>query len=282
MQMRYHQDIHAVCAQHPMAIGYLMNNDLTHTLWLPLLGLPLTLHTNSQSLAAALEQQRPLGNWADLPADLIDSLPPLQMDVVVGDAGEQRGGMRLHRHGPLTLAGDGSHLLLAQADRGYGLAFVPSDPLTHALTAIWDLGMLLAHGRGRTPIRAAALECNGHAILLVGTDLADLLHACADRGLQPLAKNVVHVSTGAGGLRIWGDGIGENVLSCAGPATLCLVEQGTVRASQIVALHDDVPIPNLNTAVGANYRLSVGTDVEMAAVLIEHVARMDAPDHTRM
>ena len=252
-----------------------MSSDLAHRLWLPLLGLPLTLHTNSQALVTVLERERPLGNWASLSTDLIEGVPPLQIDVVMGDAGEPLGGMRLYRHGPLALAGDAPRLLLAQTDRGYGLAFVPADPLSDALTAIWDLGMLLARGRGRTAIRAAAMERAGRAVLLVGADLADLVRACEGRGLRLLANAVVHASDGAGGLRIWGDGVGGDLLSCAGSAVRYLVEQGAGRASQIVALPDD-PAHSVGaaTAVRATYRLHVGDDMDMAAALVEHVVNL--------
>ena len=251
-----------------------MSSGLAHTLWLPLLGLPLALHTNSQALADALGSGRPLGAWARLPAELVDAAPALQIDVVVGAAGERIGGMRLHRHGPLALAGDGPRLLLAQADRGYGLAFVPADPPEDGTSAVWELGMLLARARGRTPIRAAAVERDGRAVLLAGEDLAGLLRACAGHGMRPLAAGVVHVSAGAGGLAIWGDGAGGDLLCCAGPAALCLVERGAGRASQLAPLPDATAhgLGAATAAVRTAYRLLVGDDLAVAAALVEHVA----------
>ncbi len=251
-----------------------MSSGLAHALWLPLFGLPLTVHTNSRALADALGWERPLGGWASLPTELIEAPPALQIDVVAGAVEEQLGEIRLYRHGPLALAGDGSRLLLAQEDRGYGLAFVPTDPLSAAISAIWDLGTLLARGRGRAPIRAAALERDGRAVLLAGADLTGLMRACIGRGLRLLAEDVVHVSGDAHGPRIWGDGAGGDLLICAGPAALCRVERGVGRSSQLTAL-PDTPMYRLGdaaAAVRATYRLIIGDDLEMAAALVDHVA----------
>ncbi len=250
-----------------------MSNALEHTHWLPLLGLPLELRTNCRALSAALDGGRPLGGWADLPAELIEAVPTLQIDVLLGEAAGQIGGMQLFRHGPTALAGDGPRLLLAQADRGYGLACLPAEPLGDALAAIWELGALLARGHGRRPIRATALERNGRAALLLGADLGALVGVCAGHGLRRLARGVAHVSDGAGGPRVWGDGAGGDLLSCAGPATACLVERGAGRASQIAPL-PAAKLAALGAPAGAlraAYLLRAGDDLEMAAALIAHV-----------
>ncbi|NNJ12630.1 hypothetical protein EKD04_020085 [Chloroflexales bacterium ZM16-3] len=250
-----------------------MTSPLEHTHWLPLLGLPLELRTNSRALSDVLDWEQPLGGWAHLPPALIAPVPTLQIDVLLGEAHEQIGGMRLFRHGQTALAGDGPRLLMAQTERGYGMACLPAEPLGDAIRAIWELGALLARGHGRVPVQAAALELNGRGVLLIGATGDPLLAACAARGLRLLARNIVHISDGAGDLRIWGDGAGGDLLSCTGPVTVCLLERGAGRASQIIPqpAADVVGLDEAARAVRAAYRLHSGGDLEMAAALIEHV-----------
>ncbi|MBX0330146.1 hypothetical protein K2Z83_20980 [Oscillochloris sp. ZM17-4] len=251
-----------------------MASPLEYEHWLPLLGLPLAVRTNSRALSEALDRELPLGDWAHLPTELIESVPTLQIDVLLAEATGQIGDLRLFRHGPTALAGDGSRLLLSQADRGYGLACLPPDALGDAITAIWELGALLARAHGRTPVRSAALAHAGRAALLIGEGCGPLLDACVGRGMRLLSRGVVHVSDGAGGLQIWGDGAGGDLLRCAGPATVLLVGRGAGRASQIAPLPVvalDV-LGDLTGLVRAAYRLQAGDDLGMAAALVAHVA----------
>jgi hypothetical protein len=248
---------------------------LAHQRWLPLFGLPLTVSTNSGALSSSLEDERPLGGWARLPAELIESaMPTLQIDVLLGEAAEHAGAMRLFRHGETVLAGDGPRLLMAQPARGYALACLPPAPLGAAVAAIWELGILLARPRGRAPIRAAAIARDGRAVLLIGAGCDALIANCLGRGFRPLAQSMVHISDSAGGLRVWGDGVGGDLLSCPGPATACLIERAAGRSSQIMP-RPVTEMGDLGAAaagVRAAYTLRVGGDLETAAALIEHVA----------
>lgn len=245
-----------------------MSSGLEHTRWLPLLGLPLTVHTNSGALSELLDRDRSLGMWAELPAELIAPAPTIQIDVLLGAPEAQVGGLGLYRRGELDLLGDGPRLLLADRARGYGLACMPAEPLADAAAAIWELGARLAHGRGRTPFAGAALERRGQAVLLAGADLGPLLEACIARGMRPLARRVAHLSDGPRGPLVWGDGAGGDLLCCAGPPALCVIARGTARASQIAPLEGEPP----PFPARAAYRLGVGADLATAAALIEHVA----------
>lgn len=249
-----------------------MSSLLRHECWLPLFGLPLVVRTNSAALSAVLDDELPLGNWVNLSPDLIDVIPSLQVDVLAGDTEESVGGLHLYRHGPISLAGDGKHLLMALSERGYGLACVPAQPLSDGVAAIWELGKLLARGRGRVALPAAALVSAGRAVLLIGANLGALIEMCKRRGLCLLAHRVVHISMG-GRPQIWGDGSGGDLLHCAGPVTVCLVERGVGRASQILPLlaTDVASLADVTSIIRAAYRLQVGGDMETAAALIEHV-----------
>jgi hypothetical protein len=250
-----------------------MSRELAYRCWLPLLGLPMELWTNSRALSRALDAERPLGDWGRLPAELVEAIPALRVDLLAGPPDDVIGGLSLFRHGPLALVGGGP-VLMAEAERGYGLACVPAEPLNTALAALWELGLLLARARGRTPVRAAALACGGRAVLLAGEDLGPLVAACAARGMRALAREVAHLSDGAGGPRVWGDGSGGDLLCCAGPAALCLVERAAGHSSQILRVGPDAAgeLGEAAAAVGAAYRLRAGGDLAMAAALVEHVA----------
>lgn len=250
-----------------------MNNHIERECWLPLFGLPLVVRTNSHQLASLMESEHPLGRWSNLAPEEIEPISPLQIDLLVGGSEADRNGMRLFRQRQIALAGDGSRLLLAQLDRGYGLACLPSESLSAMVGSIWDLGLLLAQARNRLPVQAAALEHNGHVILLVGADLLDLIASCLTRGLRLLARQVVHIST-AGSLRIWGDGSGHDLLYGPGPATICVVEHGSGQSSQIAPLPTTAVegLGSAASAVRAAYWLRAGSDIAMAAALVEHIA----------
>lgn len=249
-----------------------MSRGLAHEHWLPLLGLPLAVRTNSRTLSEALDYECPLGAWERLPPELIEPIPTLEIDVLLSDGEGRAGGTRLFRHGPLALAGGAPPLLMADAGRGYGLACLPPEPAGAALGAIWDLGQLLAQARGRVFVRAAALALGRRAVLLAGEDMGALLAACAARGLRLLARDVAHLSEGAGGLLVWGDGAGGDLLCCPGPAAICLVERVAGRSSRLAP----IPLGELGElgaapALGAAYRLWAGGDPAMAAALVDHV-----------
>ncbi|NTV62611.1 MAG: hypothetical protein HGA65_03610 [Oscillochloris sp.] len=249
------------------------NSPIERECWLPLFGLPLVVRTNSHQLASLMEAEHPLGYWSNLPPDEIEPIAPLQIDLLVGSTEDFNNGMQIFRHRQIALAGDGPRLLMAQIDRGYGLACMPTQPLAAMVSVIWELGLLLAQARSRLPVQAAALERDGHVVLLIGADLLALIESCVARGLRLLARQIVHIGS-PGSQRIWGDGSGRDLLYGVGPATACLVEHGAGQASQIAPL-PTTAVDGLESAtsiIRSAYWLRAGSDVAMAAALVEHVA----------
>ncbi|EFO79528.1 hypothetical protein OSCT_2654 [Oscillochloris trichoides DG-6] len=249
-----------------------MSSRLEHTCWLPLFGLPLRMYTNSAALVELIETEHPFGDWARLSPAQVDSSPTLALEIVLGGAVERADGMRLFAHGAIMLGGDGSRVILTEVERGYALACMATEDLAAAVAVIWEIGMLLAHGRGRVAMQAAALVSEGAAVCLIGNQLDTLIQICRNQGLRLLARRVVHIGYGDP-MQIWGDGSGDDLLVCNGPVVVCLVEQGAGRASQISSLPTSAleELGSAVCAVRAAYWLRAGSDLEMAATLVEHV-----------
>ncbi len=250
-----------------------MSSRLEHTCWLPLFGLPMRMYTNSAALVELIETEQPLGAWASLNPTLVDSGPALEVEVLIREESEQTGNLNFCTHGSIILGGDGERMVLTDIERGYALAYMTTEALDSALGVIWEIGMLFAQRRGRVAMRAVALANKaGDVVCLMGGQLDNLIQICMKRGLNLLAHRVAHIHYGET-IQIWGDGAGGELLVCRGPIAVCLVEQGAGRASQISDLPTSA-LEELGSVVGAvraAYWLRVGSDLAMAAALVEHV-----------
>jgi hypothetical protein len=178
----------------------------------PLLGVPLEVHSNSSEVVAATE--RSFGRWRCLAPEHVSPLPPREIHVVV-HPGQSKAAFRLplvyRLHGNTFVAAAGDNLFTVQLDRGAALAFVTpemvADDLYFRHAALECMALLLAARTDRTPVHAGAVVRNGRAVLLAGHSLSGkstLCYACVRTGFDLLAEDVVYVSR-AGGLRIWGN-----------------------------------------------------------------------------
>lgn len=188
---------------------------LEHSLSLPLLGVPLTMRSNSARVLALAE--RALGHWRELAPALIEPGPPLRVDFVVHpDDAQPEATARVadfvfRAHGDTFLAASGANLMSAAMAEGHALAFVTpalvADEASLRTDVIERLALLLSTRRDRIPVHAGAVVRNGRAVLLVGSSRvgkSTLCYACVRAGFQLLAEEVVQVSL-AQGLRLWGN-----------------------------------------------------------------------------
>lgn len=200
---------------HPAASSLGHDAPLDYRVQVPLLGLPLTVCSNSPSVIAAAE--RSFGHWRNLAADLVDAVAPLRVQVIVGHADPEIGssGQPMpfvqRAYDEVFIAADSSNLMTAQMDRGVALAFVTPELVANDLHfrhhVLECLALLLASWRDRTPVHAGAVVRNGRAVLLVGHSMvgkSTLCYACLRAGFHLLAEDVVYVSLRQG-VRLWGN-----------------------------------------------------------------------------
>lgn len=183
---------------------------LAHQANFPLLGLSLTVRSNS--LAVVKAAWNSFGHWLELDEEFIVPSTPLDVAMVVHEVDNSAhppGPFIFRVYGDCLLAAIGGNLLTAQRDRGWALGFVTPELVAEEAFFRYNvlecLALALASRHDRTPVHAAAVSRNGRALLLVGRSLAGkstLSYACYREGFQFLAEDVVYVST-QGGLRLW-------------------------------------------------------------------------------
>lgn len=188
---------------------------IRHEATFPLLGVPLTVGSNSAEVIAAAE--RSFGRWRDLPPEVIAPGPPLHLRLLLHHsqgrapyAPRQPFVQRLHWPYYLTSCGEGvaTANMLAGEAVGFLTPEMLADDLHMRYNLLECLSLVLVMYRDRWPVHAAAVVRDGRALLLVGQSTAGkstLSYACLRAGWQLLAEDAVYVSLESEtGLCAWG------------------------------------------------------------------------------
>lgn len=184
-----------------------MNDPLRYGICLPLertlypLGFPARFFTNSYSVVEAVEE-----SWADYAAEFDDA--PFEIRVMAGeDESAPFAGVPAYRglgH-LLSIVADPANQAVVDFDRGYAWCHLSSKTVAdrawmryHFLEGIVYSTLTYRHF---TPIHAACVERNGHAVLLCGTSGAGkstLAFACARSGWRYLTDDASMILRRAG------------------------------------------------------------------------------------
>ncbi|MCS6883235.1 MAG: hypothetical protein RMK84_19065 [Oscillochloridaceae bacterium] len=171
----------------------------------PVLGVPFEFRSNSAEVIAATE--RAFGLWRSLPANLVETGPPGQVEVIVQafapDELAPGGTLVTRSHAGALIAAGRGRLLSALPAGGHALAFiapeVAADEAWLRHEVLERLTLALAGARGRSPLRAGAVVWRGRGILFIGNEAslsATLAVGCAGAGAALLAAGVVFLSAG--------------------------------------------------------------------------------------
>jgi hypothetical protein len=272
------------------------------TLELHLLGVPTRYRSDSAAVIRAVE--RALAGWCDLPAALVGPGPPVTVDILVREpvAAEELApaadAFVVRAHGDTVLAARGDTLLAARVAQGSALAFVGpallADEATLSERVIRFLGLLLASGRDRIPVRAVGVVRGGTALLLMGghaADKAQLCAACLRSGFALLGDGLVYVSLD-GGPQVWGAPGAGGLATHAERALVCEVERAVGQASRLEPLEREAAEALVADAVptelehvrmrssqvardltaGVSRRLLLGSDPASAVALLSYLS----------
>ena len=184
-----------------------------HEATYPLLGIPITISSNSELIIAAAE--RSFGRWRELPPQFVSDAEPARVKLLLhaGKASytpRQPFVQRLMPPYYLTACGDSvaTMNLLAHEAVGFVTPELLADDLHVRHNLFECIALLLVTQRDRWPVHAAAVVRNERALLLVGPSTAGkstLSYACLRAGWQLLAEDAVYVSLeGEASPVVWG------------------------------------------------------------------------------
>ncbi len=180
-----------------------------------LMGEPLLFRTNYPGLMEVAEEA--FGRFLPIPDG---PASPLIVELFVHEPPEGMRATARARSRPLyrsqghllSIVMDASNAAVADLNAGYAFGFltpdVAEDPSFARHTFLEAMALaILGTARGYVPLHAACVVRKGTSLILhgrPGVGKSTLAFACAQRGYQVLAEDVVQIKTGAQGLRLWG------------------------------------------------------------------------------